>query len=268
MAGRLTKLAGSMILCLLLVAGCGNMNKADKIKEYIENNRNDEAIAIIESGYNVNRVNEVSELLYYVFTQGGHTEETPLYIACRVGNKEMIFYLLENGADPNLKNEGCSYPLEKYIKEHGGEDDGVIEAFVAAGADVNLGRLATPFCAVMNRFDGADKEQQDIYEKQAVFMLEHGANWRCEPESALDQFEGYTPIHFIAMTDRADTMARFLQYDDARKYIDAKDRFGDTAIMNAARNHKETAYQMLLDFGADPTIEDRYGKTALDYMSE
>ena len=239
-----------------------------KLHDCIENNRNDEAIEIIEKGYKVNRVHRISGLLYYVFTQGGSMEETPLYTACRVGNKEMIFYLLENGADPDLTTAGCSYPLETYIKGYGGEDDGVIEAFVEAGADVNLGRLATPFCAVMNRFHGADKEVQDIYEKQAIYMLEHGANWYCEPKSALDQFEGYTPIHCIALTDRTDTMERFLQYDDARKYIDAKDRFGDTAIMNAARNHHDATYQMLLDFGADPTIEDRYGKTALDYMSE
>ena len=258
--------AVSMLLCVLLLSGCGY--RSTKLQDCIENNRNDEAIEIIEKGYKVNRVHRISGLLYDVFTQGGSIEETPLYTACRVGNKEMIFYLLENGADPDLTTDGCSYPLETYINEHGGEDDGVIEAFVEAGADVNLGRFVTPFCAVMNRYSHADKEVQDIYEKQAVYMLEHGANWQCESQKALLQFGGYTPLHFIALTDRADTMERFLQYDDARKYIDSKDEFGYTAILVAAQAHQKTVYQLLLDFGADPTIANKKGETALDYMSE
>ena len=126
------------------------MKDANKIQQYIENNQNDEAIAMIEAGYDVNQVDSKSELLYSIFTQGDHETETPLYTACRVGNKEMITYLLANGADPNLKNEACEYPLEEYLVEHMGEDDGIIEAFVDAGVDLNLGRTVTPFCAIMN----------------------------------------------------------------------------------------------------------------------
>lgn len=244
------------------------MKDANKIQQYIENNQNAEAIAMIEAGYDVNQVDSKSELLYSIFTQGDHETETPLYTACRVGNKEMILYLLENGADPNLKNEACEYPLEEYLVEHMGEDDGIIEAFVDAGVDLNLGRTVTPFCAIMNAFSCAEKEYQDIYEKQAVYMLEHGANWVCESDSQVLRYQGYTPLHFIALTNRVDTMERFLAFDDAKKYIDAKDEFGDTALLNAARSHQNDIYQMLLDNGADPTIADKDGKTAEDYIKE
>jgi len=264
---KLVKILGCVLISLLLV-GCGKMKDANKIQQYIENNQNDEAIAMIEAGYDVNQVDSKAELLYSIFTQGDHETETPLYTACRVGNKEMIFYLLENGADPNLKNEACEYPLEEYLVEHMGEDDGIIEAFVDAGVDLNLGRTATPFCVIMNGFSYAEKDYQDIYEKQAVYMLEHGANWQCVSDSQVLRYQGCTPLHFIAFTDRVDTLERFLAYDDAKKTINEKDDFGNTAIMYAARMHQKETYQMLLDNGADPTIADKDGKTAEDYMNE
>jgi hypothetical protein len=48
--------------------------------------------------------------------------ETPLHIACKIGDKDITSLLLDNGADPNLKDENGDTPLHvlsKISKDNG-----------------------------------------------------------------------------------------------------------------------------------------------------
>ena len=77
--------------------------------------------------------------------------------------------------------------------------------------------------------------------------------------------KGWAPLHYAA-TNGQDEVAQLLI--DHSAYIDAGSPNGTTPLMMAARGNHITTVKVLLDAGADPTIKNQLGLTALDFAKQ
>jgi uncharacterized protein len=75
---------------------------------------------------------------------------------------------------------------------------------------------------------------------------------------------GWTPLHYAATNGHLEIMQLLL---DEHAYIDAESPNGTTPLMMAAQYGPATAVKLLLDAGADPTLKNQLGLTAIDFAN-
>lgn len=92
----------------------------DLLFESIRQRDYSSALNYIKEGANVNYINNVSKV-------------TPLMMACLLGDEKMITFLLENGADINMKNDSGSTAIF-----YCGKRERIINLLQANGADMNV----------------------------------------------------------------------------------------------------------------------------------
>jgi ankyrin repeat protein len=73
---------------------------------------------------------------------------------------------------------------------------------------------------------------------------------------------GWTPLHYAATGGHLEIMALLL---DQNAYIDAASPHGTTPLMMAAQYASADAVKLLLDAGADPSLKNQLGLTAIDF---
>lgn len=73
--------------------------------------------------------------------------------------------------------------------------------------------------------------------------------------------EGWTPLHYAASKGHRDMMRLLLENE---AYIDSESSNGTTPLMMAAFSNSPLAVKLLLEEGADPTLVNHGGASALD----
>lgn len=76
---------------------------------------------------------------------------------------------------------------------------------------------------------------------------------------------GWTPLHYAAsgtLAQQTDVVALLLEH---HAYIDAGSPNGTTPLMMAAQYGTDASVQLLLSEGADPTLKNQLGLTAVDF---
>jgi ankyrin repeat protein len=76
---------------------------------------------------------------------------------------------------------------------------------------------------------------------------------------------GWTPLHYAASGGKAEVVQLLL---DHYAYVDAESPNGTTPLMMAAMYGTTGAVDVLLAAGADPTLKNALGLTALDFASK
>jgi uncharacterized protein len=79
---------------------------------------------------------------------------------------------------------------------------------------------------------------------------------------------GWTPLHYAASKPNADMSPMITLLLDNHAYIDAESPNGSTPLMMAARYGTDVAVNTLLTAGADPTLKNEQGLTALDFANQ
>uniref|UniRef100_A0ABD2WQD1 Uncharacterized protein n=1 Tax=Trichogramma kaykai TaxID=54128 RepID=A0ABD2WQD1_9HYME len=180
---------------------------------------------------------------------------TPLHQALLADNKKVAVELLKIGADPNMVDYKESTPLHLICERK--HDDDLAETFFeindrklqSVQVDARDERDRTPLqLAVLNGL-----------QKVAELLLTRAA------DSDLTSEGGKTPLHIVCTSDDDDDLTKILFKinQDIEQHVDARDRWGNTPLHLALGHGKDKKAESLLRRGADPSLADESGRTAL-----
>ncbi|MGZ5286637.1 MAG: ankyrin repeat domain-containing protein [Flavisolibacter sp.] len=177
-----------------------------------------------------------------------HTGNSALLIGCVGANQyELVSFLLQNGADPGVKNLRKETPLMRAALFG---DTATISLLIEKGNDVNaidsIG-LTPLLNALFN-----------VNRNATIYLLKKGA----DPD--MKAAFGLTAISSVVTYNDLPSVLAVLELT---KQINAVDDGGISALMWAAYNEHDNPaiIKALLDKGADHSIIDKKGQTALDW---
>jgi hypothetical protein len=208
-----------------------HMANVKKMFEFVKNNRTQDLRQLLKTFRGVNLVDLT-------------TGDTPLHIACQLGNKDIALLLIQVGANPTLKNKNGQTPFDLVENET-----------LRANLQDQYNLTQALFKAVENNSLPEVKQVLDRLPPNQVSIL---VNSRTNPESSE---QGETPLH-IAVKNANRVMVKFLL--DKGADVNVGDKYEATPLHFACRNGDGYIARMLVEFGGDLTIKAIDGRTPLD----
>jgi ankyrin repeat protein len=274
-------ICGSLLAAPLMLAAPG-VFAIDALPDLVNAGDRAAAVELISSGSDVNELSVDGT--------------TALHWAVYRKDLELVQMLLDEDADPNIRNDYGASPMT-VASEHG--DFAIMQALVEAGGDIESpndeGQTLLMAVARTGRLDtaklllekGANANAVESWGGQSALMwaasqqqpemiallLEHGADvnargkdhdWprfvTSEPRTKPLDLGGFTPLLYAA---REGCVACVTALLDGGADIDMPDLWGQTPLILATLNlHYDTA-NVLIERGADIKRWDWWGRTAL-----
>lgn len=183
---------------------------------------------------------------------------TPLEYACKIGNQEIVQLLLENGAKINKGNKQThSTPL----------------LYALHGTKSN--RFSLAMYLIENGADIYNADQAKRLGEDLLYISSEDSENIVQEGFLLFQYlmEKDVPIGFSIGTESLLTFsARYNNYNAVRYLVDEGyfnvneyDRAQNTALIIATKFENLEMVELLLELGADVSLVDANGNTALDY---
>ena len=176
--------------------------------------------------------------------KGDKYRRTPLHSASRYGAFEAARFLLDRGADMNVKDESRNTPLHlASIFRH----DEIVDLLIQHKADVNI----------LNVQGQAPLHLASLYgnPESIKLLLEGGAKIN------IRDADGNTPLHIAVLYRNPENLDEILKEN---LDIDALNTEGYTPLhLSVRRPDNEKAIELLLQQGADINITDPSGRNAL-----
>jgi ankyrin repeat protein len=258
---HLLVLTGSIILIAFLVTLiCMSVNRHKWTSALFEAIEAHDAPAVqiaIDHGANVNAYRHLLRLPNLLMFN-----DTPLILACRSGDGDIIELLLQTGADVNkADNLTGNTPLIQIV--HAGTPNrfSIAKQLITHGADVLVERQSgfnvLDGTIVMMPDDDSDTREEGFILFQYLVKSGVPLSVSFSKESALTcaaHYNNYNVVQFLV--------------DNQYFLVDERDDMQDTALIVAARVGDTEMVELLLGFGADKTLTDAEGKTAYDYAQE
>ncbi|KAH7082503.1 hypothetical protein FB567DRAFT_107375 [Paraphoma chrysanthemicola] len=220
--------------------------------------------------------------------------ETPLQVAAdRSNSLEMLQLLLENGADPNMAREQSIPAFQKWLMKR--SDLGVVQLMLKHGANPTATNRVNSWTALhCFAWQGEDVAALDLLLNHAVDNVKPNINardnsgntplhvllWRREvPKVLLQAFvsrgananeennDSVRPLQMACLYGDLETL-KVLCQSELITEIDDEDKEGDTALQQAALGNHTDCVEFLVKFGADPNVQNHYGKVALHNSAE
>lgn len=188
---------------------------------------------------------EARELILDIDVRGANGK-TALMIAARAGATALVMELLERGADPNSVNANGGTPL-MFAAISG--NSLIVEELLGRGAKVNA--------AGSNGWNALMVASAKGYPETVEMLLDSGADI-----NAADVYL-WTPLHRAVYENRESTVAVLVRHEGID--VDFQDDHGAAALHHAAVKGHQRIVEILLEAGADPLLQDSYGRIAADY---
>ena len=197
-------------------------------------------------------------ILEYFYRRGvdmnvDYNHDTPLRIAARRGWVDIINFLLAVGVDINFQNDSGWTAL---MSASAYEKIDVVDIFLATGqCDVNLktnwGETALTHVVFNGNLGIIDR------------LILHGANYYY-----INDDNGANLLHYATnnkYVNNIDVLQRILSLD---LDVNHQNNNGWTPLMFAVKFDKKEMVEILLDYGADPQIENNDGNIASDMTDD
>lgn len=246
------------VFFLVAVGVSVKQHQTFKLFDAVENNNLSEAQAAIDRGAWIDNtkypsLSFVEEIVVINLT--------PLETACKLGNEEMVTLLLENGANINTKNKHTqSTPLLNAL--HGTKSNrfSLAMKLIEAGADiydVDQGAYLGSDIIYISPNDSAETIEQGF--ALFVYLMEKDASigfpFSCDHLlTYAAQYGNYNVVDYLIQEN----------YYDVNTY----DPNQSTALIMAVKYDQPEIVELLIALGADVSLPDVYGKTAMDYAAE
>ena len=186
---------------------------------------------------------------------------TPLITACLTKQVAVANFLLDKGANVNVRDEFRFTPLSRAAGVTG-QDTALIQRLIEKGSDINSQGYngLTPLHRAASSGDL----------KVAKLLIDNGAD-----PNAYDKYSGTIEVGSFSSTvlqtainfsDRKEEMAKLIVESGAR--LNKKDRSGNTELHLAALKGYADLTWLLIKHGADVNAVNQYNRTALYYAAK
>ena len=168
------------------------------------------------------------------------------FIAVRRDNADGITRLLDRGFDPNTLNENGQTGLSMALQLDSMRAFNALLAARKLNVEIRNAKDESPL--MLAAIKG--------YLEAVRALVARGADVNKT---------GWTPLHYAAsgtLPQQVDVIALLLEQ---HAYIDAASPNGTTPLMMAAQYGTDASVQLLLKEGADPTLKNQLGLTAVDF---
>jgi len=202
------------------------------------NNQNEAGITALHAACDRGIVAMVKELLIHKsieINKKDHNKNTPLHAACIGGEKEVVFQLIENGADVSAKNNAEMTPLHVAVAERKLE---IVKTIInmRAGEKEELLQQSeknghTPFLLAVK------SEAEDIVK----FLLESGAPVTDQNESGANAF------HLAAALNKVSILQIIYDAPNGEDLVDEEDWNDRTPLHYAAKHNQVEAIEFLVE---------------------
>jgi ankyrin repeat protein len=175
--------------------------------------------------------------------------KTALMVSAQAGDSELCFELLNAGADVNLSNENGGTPL---MHAAVGGNLEIVELMLARGAAVND--------QAVNGWSAITLATAKGFSAIVETLLSAGAN------PNLTDIFGWSPLMHAVEQNRAELVTILLAQGELE--INVRNNDGVTALHRAAALGYQDIARSLVRAGARADLQDRSGRTALDYARQ
>lgn len=165
------------------------------------------------------------------------------FVAINRDDAQAINVLLRRGFDPNTLDPKGLNGLYLALRDQSLKAAGVLIAWPKTDVEIRTAEDESPLMMA------SLKGNLDLVRK----LIDRGADVN-KP--------GWAPLHYAATNGHLKVMELLL---DENAYIDAASPNGTTPLMMAAHYGSAAAVKLLLEAGADPTIRNQLGMTAIDF---
>ena len=182
-------------------------------------------------------------LLVHSLLHAGSYED--YFAAIKQDDAKAMMSLLQRGFDPNTPNAEGLPGLYLALREPAPKVAEALIAWPKTNLEVRTLQDESPLMMA------ALKGHLDLAKK----LIERGADVNKT---------GWTPLHYAATHGHLAIMELLLEH---HAYIDAESPNGSTPLMMAAHYGTPAAVKLLLEAGADPSLKNQLGLTAIDFAN-
>lgn len=210
----------------------------------------------------IEKTPDVINYVPFVLLRGEYRAYTPLTMACKVGDIEIVQMLMGAGANVNL-SDGADTPLSITYHSKNGDWYDISLLLLEQGAclDYTCHRTYQGSLEVVRDIligsHACTKQDNENIRSAFLYALEHLEHDRIDWNAALREsvsYERHEVVTYLLENGFCDVNA------DIAK--------GMTALMFAARDSNAEMVTLLLSYGADKTVASENGKTAYEYAVE
>ena len=207
----------------------------------------DEELSLLHcavQGGNTSIINKLSSLGLDIDSRSGGFNRTPLMCAAADGKQNAFEMLIQNGADPSLKDVFHNSLL--HFAAQGG-DVTIINKLLSLGLDIDSRSLQGETPLMHAAADG----NQSAFET----LIQNGA------DPFLKDNDGSSLLHHAANGGNTSIIDKLLSLG---LDVDSRSSYSSsTPLMYAAEWPQQRAFQMLIQNGADPFLKDKDGSSLL-----
>jgi ankyrin repeat protein len=182
-------------------------------------------------------------LMTYSLVHAGSYDD--FFIAIKQDNADAVTELLKRGFDPNTLDPKGLSGLYLALRDQSLKAAEALIAWPKTNVEIRTAQDESPLMIA------SLKGQLEVARK----LIERGADVN-KP--------GWAPLHYAATNGHLPVMELLLEQN---AYIDAASPNGSTPLMMAAHYGTAAAVKLLLEAGADPTIRNQLGLTAIDFAN-
>lgn len=182
-------------------------------------------------------------LIGFSWAHAGSYED--FFVAIKQDNSGAIDALLRRGFDPDTLDPKGLPGLYLALRDGSLKAAGALIQWPKTNVEIRTAQDESPLMMA------ALKGHVDLVKK----LIERGADVNKT---------GWAPLHYAATSGQLAIMELLL---DESAYIDAESPNGTTPLMMAAQYGTPAAVKLLLDAGADPTLRNQLGLSAIDFAN-